>query len=273
MNTTEINSISDLLQIVEHLKQINPEKRYFKKGCDGPPWYKYKHNLWFRGQDNYDWELKPQTERANFCKVSEKAQSLPLSYETSILKQFIIQASHLLPTSLTKTDRYFLAQHYGLPTRLLDWSINPLVALFFAVSSNAEEDGSVFCFYSRGDIYGHEEYDVVNQQDSKVTHLIDKLFDGSIESEFEDKKLYPLRIVPNSQEGRIIRQGSRFTLHYPDGCNLDLQLNNILFKYKIPQKSKEALIRELRLLGVNWASLFPDMEYLVKDIKQQANLL
>ena len=37
-----------------------------------------------------------------------------------------------------------LAQHYGLPTRLVDWTKNPLVALFFAAESNPDEDGAVY---------------------------------------------------------------------------------------------------------------------------------
>jgi hypothetical protein len=39
-----------------------------------------------------------------------------------------------------------LAQHYGLATRLLDWTDNPLVALFFAVDSCSREDGAVYCY-------------------------------------------------------------------------------------------------------------------------------
>lgn len=41
----------------------------------------------------------------------------------------------------------FLAQHYGLPTRLLDWTYNPLIALYFACCSNFDKDGIVYQSY------------------------------------------------------------------------------------------------------------------------------
>jgi len=272
MYKTDINSINDLLQVVEYLDNNNPDRRCFTKSCDGPPWYKYNHNLWFRGQGDYNWELKPQVERENFYLVAKKALSLPLSYETSILNQLNIHASHLFQKNLTNTERYFLAQHHGFPTRLLDWTINPLVALFFTVSYEKEKDGSFYCFYSRGEIIDHESDDVITQKNKTVISFINKLFKRTIENQNESNANYPLRIVPNSQEGRIIQQGSRFTLHFPGGHSLDKQIGQVLFKYKIPKINKAKILKELRLLGINWGSLFPDIDHMVKEIKSQANL-
>ena len=51
-------------------------------------------------------------------------------------------------TGLTPAEIYFAAQHHGVPTRLLDWSTNPLAALFFACDGNSGEDGVVLAMVS-----------------------------------------------------------------------------------------------------------------------------
>ncbi|MGA9698130.1 MAG: FRG domain-containing protein, partial [Acinetobacter sp.] len=89
---------------------------------------------WYRGQGNKDWNLIPIFLRQN-ARTSEK----------TIVNRFMQNASMLLENKPnTYFDWMFLMQHYGVPTRLLDWSESPLVALYFAVQGHKEEDGALW---------------------------------------------------------------------------------------------------------------------------------
>lgn len=96
------------------------------------------YRMWYRGQSDYSWELVPSVQRAD---------NMGKHYEQYITTNFMIQAMRLNPQMPQQYDRsswLTLMQHYGLPTRLLDWSESPLVALYFALSSQEDKDAAVW---------------------------------------------------------------------------------------------------------------------------------
>ena len=95
----------------------------------------------FRGVTDKDHELVPSIGRSTEAGTSGDISTL----ERDLMEEFkrlSVPELTLPPTS--EFEWLFLAQHYGLPTRLLDWSSNPLVALFFAVERKDEVDGAVY---------------------------------------------------------------------------------------------------------------------------------
>src|SRR5437660_2732736 len=71
--------------------------------------------------------------------------------ESLLLSRFKRGGYPFVQRVLTDWEAITLGQHHQLPTRLLDWSSNPLVALFFAAEAETESDGAVFAYRPRQD--------------------------------------------------------------------------------------------------------------------------
>jgi len=147
-----------------------------------------------------------------------------------------------------------LAQHHGLPTRLLDWTENLLVGLWFCVANGpkGKENGVVW-------IYAVEKDDYVNLEE-------DKPF------EIEKTKVF----CPNQIDDRIGSQHSWFTVHkYMDQKKKFIPLNkNATYKKRVFQvvianslfvKFKESLI----LCGINQNTIFPSLDGLCQYLKDK----
>ena len=100
----------------------------------------------FRGVSNSNYELIPSVGRhlSRYISNGKNKQDL-LNHEEFSLDIFEKESSAYLNRSLiSKWETMVIAQHHGLPTRLLDWSHNPLVALFFAVQKCDENNAAVY---------------------------------------------------------------------------------------------------------------------------------
>lgn len=269
MREQELKTIGDLMEIVR------AEERQFGDRGKGQPL------IWYRGHPNPNWELQPTVLRTWFIELAARSHEVrpqelaQLGLEIAINREFRRKAASLLPAGASAVDVYFLAQHHGMPTRLLDWTTNPLAALFFTAASAPDEDGALYVLHPRDLIprnpEGQRVYpsDVVDIRDPLVAQAVESLFTG--ESWAEHPLILP--IMPDLRTGRMLQQGSCFTLHMPPPATNGNRPAEPAFsittakKYAIPQSAKYDLLVDLRRVGVNYASLFLDLDNIAKEIR------
>lgn len=255
---TPIQTIADIEAVVSEW-----ESKFFEPGLGYP-------SVWYRGQSR---DLPPQpgvlrTKFLSSCdndelKLEPTGQRL-WNKEVTLNRQFRRMSTSLIPANTSPVNLYFLAQHYGLPTRLMDWTMNPLAALYFATFGADDEDGVIF---------------VINPKDlGPFVEMRDSAVETVVSSVFGDQKIsLPSKILPllpDLYAGRMLQQSSCFTLHTPleelnNGTVEAVTAPEItgLTKYAVSKQAKSTLRLTLRRLGVTEATLFPDLDHLASEIR------
>ena len=133
------------IERIENLSQYIEKITYFANDCTYA-----SDELLFRGHSDEDYELLPALARRTIV------DAMGTPYEVFLLEyeQELIEGAKKKYPNIFHDEKYpinLLAklQHHGIPTRLLDVTENPLVALFFACQESFEKDGEVFLFQSK----------------------------------------------------------------------------------------------------------------------------
>lgn len=171
-------------------------------------------------------------------------------YEQGLLEEFKRRAfGYVERAPANDWDWLFLAQHHGLPTRLLDWSTSPLVALFFALGDSETTDFAVY---------------QANVADSVPVPLLN----SNNVSPF--KVNMTLQVYPTFVAPRLERQGSVFTVH--EDPWKPMTSKNTIRKYVFPGSARRDAQRKLRHFGITNSLLMPGLDGLATDVKFAVNL-
>lgn len=208
---------------------------------------------WFRGQADSAWGLTPAVAR----------NAGHLRDETNMLKHFMrdgVNRSSLRPGN--SWEWLALAQHYGIPTRLLDWTEHPLVALYFAceASSNDPVDGRLFEL-------DPEALNIANYPDSPGVLVLgqDALLDAYLPGQQSGPKVGPLAVTSMRYFDRVIAQVGTFTV-----CQSgeDLDGTDSVRSWVVPATAKAKILAELADLNVTASTVYPDLSHLAEHIKE-----
>jgi hypothetical protein len=200
----------------------------------------FSQGVIYRGHKNSDFKLITSLGRY----LNSQPKSQLLYNEEFSLDIFEKEAPAFYTNTLAnKWELLALAQHHGLPTRLLDWTFNPLVALFFAVKEDIGSDGAVFALPS-GILL--DVMDTVGLQKSPLEINNDAFFVSP-------------RFSP-----RISAQESVFTVH----ADPTKEFNDTnLKKVVIPKQIKSDLRLKLHHYGMSSQKLFPGLDGVASTIR------
>lgn len=139
-----IRKIKDYDSNLNSLIRIEDEKQFINK-LEKSPYSKRGKSLglWFRGQSNSTYPLAPGAFRPK--QIGDQEENI-FYEETSASFHFMLRRPEYRSQCASDFEWLALLQHYGGFTRLLDWSENALVAIFFAVEGNSNDQvpGSLY---------------------------------------------------------------------------------------------------------------------------------
>lgn len=226
--------------------------------------------LFWRDHANIDWRLQAEVFRQDYSEVS-------------LIRSFMAQAESrkaLCPPFDDHLGWLMLARHYGLPTRLLDWSMSPLVALCFAALDDADSPRSDGCLWAvlpyrmNDQMIGQRR--LLASDEPQVRELVDIAFEPVQRIMDEKMSKYAgqaLAIGPREIDPRVLVQQGAFTIHadHVDIAEIKYEKHPTWrVAFRIPDWSKTEIRDILRRLGINKSSLFPDLAALAEDLKSRS---
>ena len=226
---------------------INDYQTYLKKiteynGCDNIGRYLY------RGHSKVNYQLKPSLFRnKNF-----------VENEVEMIEEMLVNCSHEFTDCHNQFEILVKLQHYGLPTRLLDVTENPLVALYFAAEQSEESYGEVILF----------------KKNNKVVYEFDESIQNFRIEHMEKCVNLNHRVIKPRRTNERIRNQEGLFIYVSDLSGTERTLEDDRYKKNgkvqlLIIKDKKTILNELAMIGINKAKMYPEIDEVASHIKNK----
>lgn len=254
MEQFEAKSLSEFTEVVAALAAQAPDER-----------------LWYRGCGSWANMLVPTLFRhPTLCGASDL-----LALETRLLTRFKQRAVPYLGRHALRDDPWehlFMMQHYGVPTRLLDWSENAYIALWFALSGEPNRADAVVWILNPArwnrQVLAHQSYD------RDVLSTGDRQLQGYAPgAPLVDMNRTPVALYGTHNSPRIVAQRGVFTIAGKDTAPLDSfeqqfgDSTGCLATITVLEPDQQRLLDETRAAGFTESMMYPDLEGLARELK------
>lgn len=244
-------NVSDFLKLVSDLR----EKWFPQERTWGP---------WFRGHSVSSWPLRPKLYR--YTPTERNVRII----EDELRQEFIMRAPSLTTEKVVNAwDWYFVMQHSGCPTRLVDWTEGALIALYFAVRDGGTgSDAAVWAidpWWLNKRVVGEREV-IAPGAEGGLFSADAQRYAPWLPDRFDPTavlKELPVAIYPTHIARRIGTQRSCFTIHgaVPDGFDTLRQESDArIVKIEVPASSVSRIEQALAVAGVDEVTVFPDLD-------------
>ena len=290
MSVPEVYNVESYINVIEQMRN-NYSYTVPLTGVSGDISHTITPRYIFRGHGNHnEYPLLPGILRYKHLKngniVGQYSQ-----FECEVLMDFISEAKRYIPGVHENDVTAWLeiAQHFAVPTRLLDFTENPLVALYFACCDKSDCDASVWIINQ--DAYNTKFFNtptiLAPQNATMVSTIVDReiIRQDFLNHNHPNDIQYPIIYKPKHREERMAAQSSLFMLwgarrnKLTDFFNIEEWIlfnppvfnpqNRVIGYISIPSIAKERILNQLDLLGVNEKLIYPGLDGVGKYIKQK----